>query len=182
MLILTYRPADVLSLAAGGTHPARRLIQKLNRYEQCKEIKLVGFAEDDVKDFLVRSGHAFPESFVLRLQQRSGGNPLFLQEYVSLLHARHLVQRKGGAFVLTQSDVEAEIPTTIQSVIQQRLDLVPGDLRQLLTYASVQGEQFWSQILADLSEISDLVVLDKLNRLEKVHGLIPRVTRSKSVE
>jgi tetratricopeptide (TPR) repeat protein len=106
------------------------------------------------------------------MNQQSGGNPLFIREYINLLHARKLVKYQKGHFTLVQPELDVEIPFTIQSVIKQRFSLIGADLVRVLTYASVQGESFNGRILAKLLQIEETKLLDQLNQLDHVHHLI----------
>jgi predicted ATPase len=172
LLVGAYRPTDVAIQEQGKPHPLRSLVSKLERYHQCTKIELPAFSAEDLVKFLTRGGHNLPSSFVNLLWRQSGGNPLFVQEYVALMHMRGLLKRDRGIFVLAQPDVEVEIPGTVQAVIEQRLALISQDLQHLLSYASVQGERFASRVLAQLLTTPELDVLEKLNLLDRVHNLI----------
>jgi tetratricopeptide (TPR) repeat protein len=181
MLIACYRPTDIGYQVDGQAHPVKQLVSKLKRYEQCSEIEVPNFTLAGVREFLRVSGHRLPSELASSLWRQSGGNPLFVREYVNLLHERRLFKRKHGAFVLSRRITETEIPPTVQEVIEQRLDIIGRDLRRVLSYASVQGERFASRILANLLETPELSVLEKLNLLEKVHRLIIELERRKLI-
>lgn len=175
MLIATYRPTDILPGEAGQPHPVRQLVDKLARYQQCQEITVPTFALADVKQFLEMSRHQLPDEFVERIWQQSGGNPLFVREYVNLLHSRKLLKRRVGNFTLAQPTTTIEIPATVQSVVEQRLSLIGADLQRTLTHASVQGERFTAHILAQLLKGDEAALLEQLRQLEKQHYLIHEV-------
>lgn len=68
-----------------------------------------------------------------RIVGKAEGNPLFLEELL-----RHAA---SGL---------ADLPLSVQSLIQNRLDALPESQRQVLRAASVFGEVFWSEGLAAL--------------------------------
>ena len=70
-----------------------------------------------------------------RIEQVSGGNPLFAEQLV--------------AAAADGRDVEA-VPPTIQALLSARLDALPPDQRELLERASVFGLEFAWQALGDL--------------------------------
>jgi len=172
MLITTYRPMDISHQVQGQPHPVKRLVDKLKRYQQGIEIAISVLTLDDVKKFLELSKYNFSQFFIEQLHRQSGGNPLFIKEYLKLLHDRRVLKRERGIFVLNQPEIQIEIPTTVQSVIEQRLSLIENDLRRVLLYASVQGERFASKILTQLLAAPELDLLERLNLLERVHNLI----------
>lgn len=178
MLVASYRPTDITREVHGQPHPVRRLVSRLGRYNGCDQLPLTSFTHADLEQFLKSRRYNFPTEFVDRLRRQSGGNPLFVQEYVTLLHNRGLVREEQGAFVLTQAAVEVAIPDTVQAVIGERLDLIGQDLQRLLSYASVQGERFASRVLAQLLQANEIDVLDRLNLLDRVHQLIRELEES----
>jgi class 3 adenylate cyclase/tetratricopeptide (TPR) repeat protein len=62
------------------------------------------------------------------LLERAGGNPLFAEQYVRMLLER---------------GTTGELPHSVQGVIAARLDALPGQEKELLHEAAVQGKVFW---------------------------------------
>ena len=93
-------------------------------------ISLAALAGDDtarlIAALLERS--VLPAETQARLLQRSGGNPLYAEEF-----ARMLVER--GA-----SDA---LPETLQGIIAARLDTLASDEKALLQRGAVVGKTFW---------------------------------------
>lgn len=67
--------------------------------------------------------------------ERSGGNPLYAQEYVRLLRDRSL---------LDQPDAELPFPETVESLIAARLDTLAALEKAVVHDASVIGKVFWA--------------------------------------
>ncbi len=113
VLITTSRPgSEVAWPPAGGSYSALRLrLEPLDR---------VAAAE------LVRGilGHAADEATVNRLYERSGGNPLFLEELTSLVAAH---------------PGRSELPDSLRALVSARLDQLPADERLVLDNAAVLG-------------------------------------------
>ena len=72
---------------------------------------------------------------------RAGGNPLFLEQLL-----RFAIAGKRSA------DMPLEVPASLRSVAQARLDLVDPETRDTLTTASVLGQSFTGKALAHLLE------------------------------
>lgn len=91
---------------------------------------------------------ASPDLDERRLQSmvdRAQGNPLFLEELV-----RHAASGRD------------ELPLSVQSLIQNRLDALPESHRQVLRAASVFGEVFWTEGLCALLDEDCEPELEKL--------------------
>jgi class 3 adenylate cyclase/tetratricopeptide (TPR) repeat protein len=95
------------------------------------------------------------ESTVLpaELQQticdRAGGNPLFTQEFVALLHDRDLIVQRGPSWELRQSG-DVPLPDSVQAVIAARLDTLDPSAKSLLGDAAVIGKVFWAGAVAEM--------------------------------
>jgi predicted ATPase len=81
------------------------------------------------------------------LIENAGGNPLFLEETVRMLHDEGLIDLEQW-----QSDEARElpIPTSVQGLISSRLDRLERGEKQLAHHASVVGPVFWAGAVAHL--------------------------------
>lgn len=91
---------------------------------------------------------------VASLIEKTGGNPLFIEETV-----RMLVEQEGVA------DAD-QIPDTVQALIAARIDRLPAEHRTLLRRGAVVGRTFWAGALARLSPELDVqpIIEDLLQR------------------
>ena len=103
------------------------------------------------------------------LLDRSGGNPLYVTEYVRLAAERGLLDRMGEA--------ELPLPDTIQALIAARLDLLDPQDKALVQAAAVVGKVFWSGALAFLRGVDISEVRNGLRRMVQ-RELIRPVRRS----
>ena len=79
--------------------------------------------------------------------EKTGGNPLFVEELTrSLRESGDLIEADDG-YVLSGSIEQLSIPNTVQDIIHARIDRLPGDSKPTLQVASVIGRDFSSQIL-----------------------------------
>ena len=81
---------------------------------------------------------------------RSGGNPLFMEEFTSSLIESGFIQKKGKRFILTTKTSEIDIPDTIQGIIAARIDRLKDNLKHTIQVASVIGREFTFNILQSI--------------------------------
>ncbi|ATB38440.1 protein kinase [Cystobacter fuscus] len=85
-------------------------------------------------------GHRFSEEKLRQLQEKTDGIPLFIEELA------HLLLSEGSP---SQHLVDAPaIPIPLQSLLQARLDSLPGELRDLARRCAVIGRGFRPSLLA----------------------------------
>src|SRR5439155_12861425 len=109
------------------------------------------------------AGGELPAELAAELAERTGGNPLFLEEA-----ARDLVERGDGAVV----------PAAIQETLQARLDRLAPDTREVAAVASVVGRTFGTPLLERLVAPERLrPALSELQRLDLVVEERRRPTR-----
>ncbi|MFY9587202.1 MAG: adenylate/guanylate cyclase domain-containing protein [Actinomycetota bacterium] len=95
-----------------------------------------------------------PDKLQALVLERSGGNPLYAEEFCRMLFDRGVLSREGGKVQLID-ELEVSVPDSIQALIAARLDTVPPARKALIQDAAVVGKVFWSGALAAIGEISD---------------------------
>ena len=103
---------------------------------------------------------------------RSGGNPLYAEEFVRLLKDKDLLVRKGSSWEL-RAGAEVPFPDSVRALIAARLDTLTPDAKSLLADAAVIGKVFWAGAVADMGDRDpDAVVevLRDLSRKELIRG------------
>jgi tetratricopeptide (TPR) repeat protein len=92
-----------------------------------------------------------PAGAVERLLRNAGGNPLFLEETVGMLAAAGV--NRGGSLL---DNVESlPVPSSLQSLIEARVDQLPSREKRAAQHAAVVGGVFWSGAVAHLNETRD---------------------------
>ncbi len=85
---------------------------------------------------------------------RSGGNPLWAQEFVRMLR-----DRSGEV-------ADLAMPDTVQAVVASRIDLLDATTKTVIQAASTIGKSFWVGAIADLVDDPDGLE-DSLRELER---------------
>ena len=175
LLVATYRPADLLR----SHHPFCLVQLDLQGRGLCRVISLEFLSQPDVERYLSVTfpGHAFPTGFAALVHAKTEGNPLFLVDLLQYLRDRHVLADEGGRWVLAQAvpDLGRELPQSVRSMIQRLIDQLTDDERRLLLAASVQGQEFDAAVVAEVLALDATEVEERLEVLDRVHGLVRRV-------
>ena len=115
---------------------------------------------------LIRRGEA-GDGAVQALVDRSGGNPLYAEEF-----ARLLSDRRNAV-----PQLDLGIPQGIHAVIAARVDTLARDRKELLHHAAVVGKVFWAGAVAELAGREPDAVRGELHELARKE-LIRRSRRS----
>jgi adenylate cyclase len=118
--------------------------------------------------------HEFPEEFAAAVHARTGGNPLFLVDLLRYLRERGILVEDGGRWMLTRAVAEwqRELPESVRSMIQRKVEQLGSANRRLLRVASVQGPEFDSAVVAGVLGLEAAEVEERLEVLGRIHGLV----------
>ncbi|MDP9342352.1 MAG: AAA family ATPase [Actinomycetota bacterium] len=113
------------------------------------------------------------------LVERSGGNPLYTEEFVKMLVDRGVLARgeNRGPWRLA-ADADIAVPETLQALIAARLDTLPIEQKSLLQDGSVVGKVFWSGAVAAMGAVDEQAVRIALHELARKEFLRPARTTS----
>lgn len=110
----------------------------------------------DMVESLLKSRNVPPELKKF-IQTKTEGNPFYLEEAInSLLETTTLIQQ-DDKWLLTKPLSEANIPSTVQSVISARLDRLEIETKRILQEASVIGRAFLYEILRRITELKEQI-------------------------
>ncbi len=110
---------------------------------------------------------------------RSGGNPLYAEEFVRLLRDRDLLERTGSSWQLKPGAV-VPFPDSVQALIAARLDTLEPDAKSLLADAAVVGKVFWAGAVATMGDRDPQQVTGMLRELSRKE--LVRPARRSSME
>jgi class 3 adenylate cyclase/tetratricopeptide (TPR) repeat protein len=111
------------------------------------------------------------------LLERSGGNPLYAEEFVRMLTDREILTRRGRAAELAVG-AEIPVPETVQALIAARIDTLPQQRKALLHDAAVIGKVFWSGAVAAIGGVEQRLVEEELHELARKELIRPSRTSS----
>jgi oligopeptide transport system substrate-binding protein len=84
-----------------------------------------------------------------------------------------LIKDEEGQWIEGENLDWDALPARVEGVIEERIGRLEEELRETLTIASVEGETFTAQVVAQVQEVGERQILKRLSRqLEKQHRLI----------
>jgi class 3 adenylate cyclase/tetratricopeptide (TPR) repeat protein len=94
---------------------------------------------------------AMPAEVSGRIRDAAAGNPLFVEEMISMLIDDGLLRCEEGGHVTAADFSRARVPPTIQVLLASRLDQLSADERRVLERGAVEGNVFHRGALEELS-------------------------------
>jgi serine/threonine protein kinase/tetratricopeptide (TPR) repeat protein len=172
LIVATGRPSEL----AQARHPFLSLKLDLMARGLCREIVPSYLDEASIDRYIALQfpEHNFPPGLARLIHDRTDGNPLFMSDLLRDLRRRQTIQQKDGRWIVNEqlSSIAHDLPESVRSLIQRKLDALDDADRRLLNAASVQGMDFDSVIVAGALQIDDEDVEVRLERLERDHALV----------
>jgi DNA-binding winged helix-turn-helix (wHTH) protein/tetratricopeptide (TPR) repeat protein len=149
LVLVAYRPTEMW--LAQHAFPAVR--QELQRHAVCRELSVGLLSIEEVDSYLTAQLPEAPVAPGLAefIYNRTEGNPLFMGDLVTHLRDCQTLTLASGRWELMRSptELERELPVSVHSMIQRRIDQLSDEDRELLIAASVQGQEFDSTLVAE---------------------------------
>jgi len=178
LIACAYRPEEVALDRDGERHPLEKALAEFKRRFGDVWVDLGQVEEREGREFvdafLESEPNRLGEGFRRALFQHTGGHPLFTIELLLGMQERgDLVQDKHGRWVAGPALDWETLPARVEGVIEERVGRLEEELRDTLSVASVEGEEFTAQAVARVQEISERQLLRALSQeLEKRHRLV----------
>ncbi len=173
LVLATYRPIDVLAANDGKGHPILSVKNEILRNSAGSELVLGTLGITAIRELLdgMFPGATVDEKFAKWLLSISNGNSLFITQFVqTLLEDRHL--NEHGIFDGQYDNIA--IPNSVMAVIEERTRRLDEETKQLLSYATTEGEEFTSYVLAQLTDMKPLPLLNELKKAQRIGMIEPR--------
>jgi ABC-type transport system substrate-binding protein len=138
-------------------HPLTRMLDSFADDPRFASVTLGPFSPSEHRS-LVASLVGAPkvaDDLARRLHDATEGNPFFTKELIrSLMESGGIARDDTGAWSFSQeAEISADaLPATIQQAVEKRIERLPGELRDLLSVASVLGKTFDARDLETLAE------------------------------
>jgi DNA-binding SARP family transcriptional activator len=154
LVVATYRDSR-----ADQSEEFVRTLAELTREPVTSRQILRGFDTGEVARFVeLAAGMTIPDAFAARLHARTSGNPLFLKEIV-------LPLADGRDPVGFERGLDDFVPQGVQEAVERRLAYIPDHARDVLNKASVIGQQFTLEVLAEVTELDHPELLGLLDQV-----------------
>jgi DNA-binding SARP family transcriptional activator/class 3 adenylate cyclase len=144
LLVCVARPEllDVRPDWGGGKLNATAALLEPLSDDECSQL---------IENLLGRTGLA--DTVGSRLAEAAEGNPLFVEEMVSMLIDDGLLERENGGWVATQDISAVPVPPTIHALLAARLDQLGMHERAVVECAAVAGKVFQEGAVAELAPV-----------------------------
>jgi tetratricopeptide (TPR) repeat protein len=172
LIVATYRTSDLLL----SKHPFLKVKLDLQGRGVCHDVALDFLSRADVDRYLDLTfpGHRFAPELPALIHTKTEGSPLFIVDLVRYLRDRGVIAEDDGGARLAKSlpDVARELPESIRSMIERKIEQLSAPDRRLLLSASVQGYEFDSAVLSAILEEDPADVEERLELLDRVHTFV----------
>jgi len=175
LIVGAYRPEEVASGRDGKRHPLEPVVNEFRRalgdiavnLDQAEGRKLVEAFLDTEPN---RLGLPFREM----LYQQTHGHPLFTVELLRGMEERgDLVHDPEGRWVEGPALDWETLPARVEAVIAERMGRLPEPLQDMLQAASVEGEVFTAEVVAQVQAADEREIIHHLSgELTRQHRLV----------
>ena len=149
--------------------------------ERCSDVvELVPLETEQSRSILDRilEPHDVPDPLLDRIAVRSGGNPLFLEEFCRSLFEDGTLREIDGVMIAAGDHDLVQVPDSVESLLSTRIDGLDPEVKRVLQYAAIVGRRFWEGAITDA--LAHRPVEDELSTLEK--GALVRSQEVSAVE
>jgi hypothetical protein len=178
LIVAMYRPAEIALGRGGGRHPLEQVVTELKRYYGDVIIDLDAAASEQgaafIDELLDSEPNRLGREFRRALVERTGGNPLFVVELLRDMEEQgKIVRDDGGCWVQGRGLDWSALPARAEGVIESRISRLTTDLLEALKLASVQGDAFTAEVVAQIRQLNTRDFVRQLsNELDKRHRLV----------
>ncbi|MFT3922409.1 MAG: protein kinase [Myxococcales bacterium] len=152
--LFTYRPTDETPWNAAPAYT---------------ELVLRPLSAEDVARFCRHRlvVHEVPEELVRELSQRSGGNPLYLEELVAAMRELGAIEVRDGVVEFARPADVSELPNTLRGLVTSRVGKLDAAHRVILQLAVTCGPRFSPELLARAAQQDEASVRQALSVLDE---------------
>ncbi len=174
LLIGSYRSSDV---SISESHPMLEISRELHRLYGAIDINLEDQKVDDEREFvnayLDSEANELDSNFREVFFKHTQGHALFTAELLSAMKDRGDLYQQGGKWLAKDTIDWHTLPAKVEGVIEVRIGHLPNEQRELLSVASVQGEAFIGEAVAQVQKQDEREVIRAFsNEIDKRHRLV----------
>ena len=114
-----------------------------------------------------------PNALVDPIYERTGGVPLFVEEFTKMVQDAGMLERVGDDGLHAPALVMRDIPTSLQDLLMARLDRMGGD-HTVIQLAATLGREFSHELLAAASDMDESTLLGEIDTLVQAEILYQR--------
>jgi DNA-binding SARP family transcriptional activator len=175
LVLGAYRPDEVAAGREGQPHPLQSVVLEFGALWAENEVDLAQAQGQAFVEALVDSeANVLGAGFRDALYRQTGGHALFTVELLRGLRQRgDLVRAAEGQWTEGPALDWDRLPRRVEAVIAAHIARLPRDQQELLSVASVEGEEFHAEVAARVLETDEGQVLASLSgALSEEHRLV----------
>jgi len=143
--------AKLLDLALASVAGTRVLVvlnfrpeYRAPRFESYRELSLAPLSRRTTHELLRQLLGDDPalDDLAGQIRARTGGNPFFMEELVTMLAETGALVGVRGAYAPGPNRERAPLPSSLQALLESRIDLLPARQKEVLQKAAVIGKTF----------------------------------------
>ena len=171
MVLASIRPEE------HATESLQLLLAKLREQHQCRDIMVRRLKHAQIQEFLraMLSFTDVPDEFVAKLEEKTGGNPLFIVETLKALQEDGIIRNQGDGWAIKATNYNrVEIPQSMEDLLEKRLERLDTTKRELLDLLSVLDKPANPKFLQKLKRFAETPILVELRDLEHA-GIVGKI-------
>jgi DNA-binding SARP family transcriptional activator/predicted ATPase len=177
IVVCSYRPEEVALRRGADRHPLEKVLAELKREFGDVWIELDKSGEASHRQFvdaiLDSEPNNLEEEFRTTLFEHTNGHPLFIVELLREMQERGDLIQAEGKWITGKSLDWRTLPARVDAVIEERIGRLDSELQEILTVASVEGEEFTAQVIANVRETEVRKLIFQMSQeLIKLHRLV----------
>ena len=178
LIACAYRPEELALGRRGERHPLSKVLSEFKRIFGDVWINLSPGERGDGRAFVDALLDSEPnhlgEGFRSALFQRTEGHPLFTAELLrAMREQKYILKDEHGRWVEGSMLDWEVLPARVEAVIEERINRLEPELQEILTVASIEGEVFTAQVVAEVRKVAEKATLNQLSGiLERHHRLV----------
>jgi tetratricopeptide (TPR) repeat protein len=178
LILATYRSDEVTAGRDGAAHPLEKVLAELKRYGGDTWVDLGRAQERGGRTFVDALVDTEPNrlgpDFRDKLYHLTGGHALFTVELLRALEERgDLVRDRDGFYTASPTLDWTALPARVDGVMEERVGRLDKDSKETLDVASVEGESFTVQVVAQVRDKDERRLIRQFGRdLDRTHRLV----------
>ena len=163
-------------------HPLSFVIADLNRERLLQTLQLKRFSVGETEEMIKRilGQDDLRTRFCQCIYDKTNGNPFFIEETIESLREAGFINQEHGELKITEVS-EIEFPRNVRDVLRARMDRLGEQGQELLSMASLIGNEFTFDALREVTGTEEDSLLETMEKILKTGLLKCRVRRGKDV-
>jgi serine/threonine protein kinase/tetratricopeptide (TPR) repeat protein len=137
------------------------------------EVRLAPLSDEDIARLVATrlGADEIPFDLLREVTTKSGGNPLYVEEYLKALQQAGAVTFEEGQVRYIRDVADVDVPKTLRGIIASRIAKLGPTQRYLLQVASLVGERFHTDIVAAAAQ-EELKVVAEALQSKDMRGIV----------